>query len=250
MYQTSTFDHLSPEVAGSAYWDAIRELQNLGPVSWVESGGYWAATSYDLVLQILQGWEAFPSSGGVSVTRPSFDVLPRMVPIELDPPRQRAYRKMVNPHLTIRSLAHLEGSIRDVVDELIDTFVDAGSCDIVADFARKLPGTVLFRLLFHGTDEDFDLVEPASRTISFTSDPEKTATAAATLREWAAGTFENRAGQPETDDIVTAVMHPNDDGGALRRPRAHERPADPRPGWNRDVGERHRRDRANPVRAP
>lgn len=182
-------------------------------MTWTEgSGGYWAATSYDAVLRIAQDWEAFTSSEGVSITRPSFEAMPQLVPIELDPPRQRAYRRQVNPHLTIKSLADLERPIRDVVDELIDAFIDSGACDIAADFARKLPGTVLFRLLFHATDQDFELAEPAARTLSFSADRQKTAAAAATLRAWAGAVFALREGQPETDDVVNAVMHLNDTG--------------------------------------
>ncbi|OHV39362.1 MULTISPECIES: cytochrome P450 [Pseudofrankia] len=212
-YPTSTFDHLSPAVAGPAYWDAVRELAGLGPLTWVESGrGYWAATSCDLVLRIAQDWETFTSTEGVSITRPGFDLMPRLVPIELDPPRQRAYRRQVNPHLTVTSLAHLEDPIRGVADELIDTFVDAGRCDLAVDFARKLPGTVLFRLLFQATDEDFHAVEPAARAISFESDPRKTAAGAATLRAWAAGVFESRNGQAKRDDVVSAVQCLNDSG--------------------------------------
>jgi cytochrome P450 len=210
---TSSFDHLSPTVAGPAYWDAIRELQKLGPLTWVtSSGGYWAATGYDVVLRCVQDWESFTSTEGVSITRPSFEVMPQLVPIELDPPKQRAYRKNVNSHLTINSLAHLDEPIRGVVDELIDTFIGDGRCDIAADFARKLPGTILFRLLFQATDEDFHVAEPAARTISFDSDPQRTAAAAATLRAWAAEVFASRDGQAEIDDVINAVMHLNDTG--------------------------------------
>ncbi len=213
MPETSTFDHLSPDVAGPRYWDAVRELQRRGPLTWVESsGGYWAATGYDVVLQIVQDWQTFTSTQGVSITRPGFDAMPRLVPIELDPPRQRVYRKQVNPYLTIGALADLEEPIRSVADELIDTFIDRGRCDIAVDFARKLPGTVLFRLLFHAGDADFRLAEPAARILSFESDPEKTTAAAVTLRAWAASIFESRSNQPKIDDVVDAVMRLNDTG--------------------------------------
>lgn len=213
MGKAVTFDHLSPEVAGAGFWDAVRELQGEGPLVWVESsGGYWAATSYDVVLRVAQDWETFTSTKGVSLTRPSFDLMPPLVPIELDPPRQRAYRKKVNPQLTVTSVAPLEDEIRSVADELIDVFVGRGSCNLATEFARKLPGTVLFRLLLHAGDEDFDKAEPAARALSFEADPAKTAAGAATLRAWAAAVFAAREGRSETDDVVDAVMHLNDTG--------------------------------------
>lgn len=209
--QTSTFDHRAPEVAGPRFWDAVRELASLGPLTWVESsGGYWAATSCDLVLRIAQDWETFTSTQGVSVTRPGFDLMPQLVPIELDPPRQRAYRRQVNPHLTVRALADLEDRIRDIADELIDPFAAAGACDLAVDFARPFPGTVMFRLLFETTDEDFRIAEPAARAISFESDPYRTAAGAGVLREWVAGLFASRGNEPTRDDVVNAVQRLND----------------------------------------
>jgi cytochrome P450 len=210
---TSTFDHLSPEVAGPRFWDAIRELQRLGPLVRVESsGGYWAATRHDTVLRIAQDWQTFTSSEGVSITRPSFEAMPRLVPIELDPPRQRAYRSTVNPHLTIRALSALEDSILAIVDELIDPLTGRDRCDIATEFARILPGTVLFRLLFRAGDDDFRIAEPAAKVISFDSDRDRTAAAAATLRGWAATVFAARADGPAIDDVIAAVMRLGDTG--------------------------------------
>ncbi|MGH3248956.1 MAG: cytochrome P450 [Trebonia sp.] len=208
------FDFTSPEIAGPQFWDAVGELQGLGPLVWVESnGGYWAATSQDTVVRIAQDWQNFTSTEGVGLGRPPFDAVPRMVPIEADPPRQRAFRKQVNPQLTIKAVMPLEERIRAIADEIIDGFIERGSCDIAVDFARQFPGTVFFRLIVHCGDEDFHEAESSARVISFESDkPEKFAAAAAALRAWAARVFADRAGQPKKDDIVNAVMHLGDSG--------------------------------------
>jgi cytochrome P450 len=208
------FDYTSPEIAGPQFWDAVGELQRLGPLVWVESnGGFWAATAHDTIVRIAQDWQTFTSADGVALGRPSFEAVPRMVPIELDPPRQRAFRKQVNPQLTVKAIFPLEDQIRAIADELIGTFIERGSCDIAVDFARKFPGTVFFRLITHCGDEDFRQAEPAARAISFESDDkEKFAAAAAQLRAWAARVFESRTGQPPEDDLVNAVMHLADSG--------------------------------------
>src|SRR5204863_367397 len=110
-------------------------------------------------------------------------------------------------------VADLEEPIRAIADELIDTFIADGSCDIAKAFAREFPGTVFFRLIVSCSDEDFHSVEPSARMISFESDdPEKFAQAAANLRSWAAGVFESRGGQPRRHDAVDAVMHLPDTG--------------------------------------
>jgi cytochrome P450 len=176
-------------------------------------GGYWAATTYNMVLRIAQDWETFSSARGTNILRPSFEALPPIVPVELDPPRQRAYRQHVNPYLTIKSLAALEPSIRTIANDLIDTFISDGSCDISVDFAQKFPGTVFFRLIVHCSDEDFRSVEPFSRMISFESeDPEKFAIGGTNIRAWAARVFDGRIGSAELDDLVSALMHLDETG--------------------------------------
>jgi cytochrome P450 len=212
-----TFDYTSPEVRGPAYWDAVKDLQSHGPLTWVEShGGFWAATSYEVVLSMVQDWQTFSSGEGVALNRPGPDVLPYIMPIDIDPPRQRVYRKQLNPHFAPRMVYRYENDIRDIADELIDTFIDRGSCDIAVEFARKFPGTVFFRLIVCCSDEDFRAVEPSARMISFESeDPEKFTRAAANFREWAAKVLGSRGGQPRAPDVVDAVMHLTDTGTAF-----------------------------------
>lgn len=210
------FDYTDPAIAGPEFWDAVAALRSAGPLVWVEdSGGYWATASYDTILRIAQDWRSFGSVEGVALGRPDFEAIPRMVPIEIDPPRHRAFRRQVNPALTIKAVSPLEDQIRAVADELIDGFIGQGSCDLAADFARKFPGTVFFRLIAHGTDEDFHQAEPAARQISFESDDKEKFTAAtAQLRAWAARVFADREGKPAEGDLVDAVMHlaETDDG--------------------------------------
>ena len=144
MQSPATFDYTSEELKGAEYWDALRNLQKRGPVVWVDSlGGYWAATSYDAVLQVAQDWRTFSSADGVALGRPGPDALPWIMPIEVDPPRQRTYRKHMNPQFVPKMMAPHEEDIRAIADELIDTFIDAGTCDLAVDFARKFPGTAL-----------------------------------------------------------------------------------------------------------
>ncbi len=221
MSDTVTFDFSSPDLAGPDYWDALREVQRRSPLTWVETneryGGFWLATGYDVVLQMAQDWETFSSAEGVALGRPGPDVLPYFAPLEMDPPRQRAYRKQVNPHLTSKVMAIHEDGIRRVANELIDTFVDRGSCDIAKDFNRKFPGTVFFRLVIGCTEEEFRAMEPVAGDITF-ADPksERWPRAVNALRTWAATVLESRdASGLDVDDVVSAICHLNDTGEAF-----------------------------------
>jgi cytochrome P450 len=217
------FDYMSSSLAGPRFWDAVAGLQRRGPLVWVDSyGGFWAATSHDMVVRIAQDWQNFTSTRGAGLNRPSFDDVPPMVPIEINPPRHRTFRKTVNPALTVRTVSPLEEGIRAIADELIDAFIERGSCDITVDFARKFPGTVFFRLIAHSADEEFAVVEPASRQISFEPEnQEKFAAAAAEMRAWAGRLFaareESRDGAggpaPSETDAVDAIMSLADSGG-------------------------------------
>jgi cytochrome P450 len=209
---STTFDLLSPEVQGADYWDALRELQRRGPLTWVDSnGGYWAVTGHEVVLRMAQDWETFSSGEGVAIPRPGPDVVPYIAPVEMDPPRQRSYRKQVNPQMTAKVLSVHEDGIREIADELIDTFIARGSCDIAKEFARKFPGTVFFKLIIRCPDEEFRMVEPWARNITFEPpSSEKWSQAVNSLREWAGTTLQARLSEEERDDVVNAVLHLND----------------------------------------
>lgn len=201
------FDFYSPDLNGPQLWDAIRALQGHGPLVWVRNhGGFWAATTHDMVRRIAQDWQTFSSAAGIALQRPSPEQMPWIMPVEFDPPRQRTYRQEVNPHLTSKEISKLEDGIRGVADHFIDAFIERGSCDLAADFAHKFPGTVLLRLLLGANDEDIQHIEPWVRAITFESDLAKRGEGVAHLRSWVAQVLAARENGPDTADVVDAVM--------------------------------------------
>jgi cytochrome P450 len=68
-----------------------------------------------------------------------------LVPIEVDPPDHQEWRHILNPFFAPRAIAERESGIRAMTDELIDAFFGSGSCDIVNQFTRPLPGRVFFK---------------------------------------------------------------------------------------------------------
>jgi cytochrome P450 len=211
-----TFDYTSEAVAGPRLWEVIRDLRRGGPLVWVESnGGHWVTTTYETALRVLQDWRTFSSAEGITYPRSSPEVLPYFMPQEFDPPRQRPYRQHINPYLTPAKIVRYEDRIRDIANELIDTFIHEGAFDVCKEFARRFPGTVFFRLIAESSDEEFRSVEPHARIVAFTTDPHQRAEAAARVRAWASQVFEARAAQPERGDIVDAVRHLRATGAAF-----------------------------------
>ena len=71
----------------------------------------------------------------------------RIIPLEIDPPDHRKYRALVDPLVSPKAVLLLEASIRKLANELIDKFIDQGSCEFAADFGRPLPVGVFLDLM-------------------------------------------------------------------------------------------------------
>ena len=69
-----------------------------------------------------------------------------LIPLQIDPPEHAKYRRVMDPHLAHRQIVPREERVRALVNELIDRFIDRGSCDIHAEFTVPLPCTVFLEL--------------------------------------------------------------------------------------------------------
>ena len=70
-----------------------------------------------------------------------------MIPLQIDPPEHKRYRVLLDPYLAPRQVARLEADVTDLVNDLIDGFIDRGGCEFTGEFAVPLPCTVFLRLL-------------------------------------------------------------------------------------------------------
>ncbi|HET6874972.1 MAG TPA: cytochrome P450 [Acidimicrobiales bacterium] len=100
---------------------------------------------YEDVQSTLRNAKTFSSRfgdglGGLGNDRP-------MIPLQIDPPEHKKYRKLLDPFLEPRKMARLEEEVVGLVNELIDRFIESGRCELLADFAVPLPCTVFLRLL-------------------------------------------------------------------------------------------------------
>ncbi|MGA9674088.1 MAG: cytochrome P450 [Mycobacterium sp.] len=104
--------------------------------------GAWLAMTYDECYEILRDWETFSS------TPPPGDVMQLSgdVVILLDPPRQQALRKVLNPYFSPGRMKQLQPQIRAETDALINEFIEDGRGDL-AVVAWQQPGIVFFKYL-------------------------------------------------------------------------------------------------------
>jgi len=70
-----------------------------------------------------------------------------LIPLQVDPPDHRKYRRLLDPIFAPRRMNLLEPEITRLVNELIDGFIDNGRCEFAADFAIPLPSSVFLALV-------------------------------------------------------------------------------------------------------
>jgi cytochrome P450 len=70
-----------------------------------------------------------------------------LIPLQIDPPDHRSYRKLLDPIFAPKQVALLEDQTRTLVRELIAPVVDQGQCNFHATVAEPLPTTVFLQLL-------------------------------------------------------------------------------------------------------
>lgn len=143
---TVAFDHHTREFAADP-WSVYADLRASCPVSWSESyGGFWVLADYDDVRHVALDDDTFSSEQ--SITVPAKPPTARLsIPIEMDPPRFLEYRRILNPRFSPAAIATVEPTIRALVDQLIDGFVERGSCDLVLDLTSPLPAMTTLHLL-------------------------------------------------------------------------------------------------------
>jgi cytochrome P450 len=70
-----------------------------------------------------------------------------LIPLSVDPPDHRKYRRMLDPEFSPTKMTALEPEARALVNEIIDRFVDSGECQFHDDFATPLPSTIFLALV-------------------------------------------------------------------------------------------------------
>ncbi len=70
-----------------------------------------------------------------------------LIPLQIDPPEHKKFRKLLDPIFAPREVAKLEESLTAAVDELIDAFIDRGEVDFSKEFSTLFPTRVFLGLL-------------------------------------------------------------------------------------------------------
>jgi cytochrome P450 len=128
------FDHNAPAHAADPV-GSYHALRTEAPVAWSEAnGGYWILSGYEAVFDAARDDEVFSSArssdGGEGLTV----VIPKTpmhlhIPIELDPPAFRPFRKIVNAITAPAAIGRMTDMIEFYCTWFVDQVIERGVCD-------------------------------------------------------------------------------------------------------------------------
>ena len=76
-----------------------------------------------------------------------------MIPLQIDPPEHKKFRKLLDPLFAPRKMALLDDEVSALVNQLIDGFIDRGEVDFAKEFSIPFPSQVFLTLLGLPLDE-------------------------------------------------------------------------------------------------
>jgi cytochrome P450 len=194
------------------------ELVNRCPFGWSEhDNGFWVASGRAEAVRVLQDRDTFHVGGESRATRippdPAGFDRPLMPPQDVNPPIHRDFRAIINPYLAPAALTRHERGFRDIIGELLDSFVARSEPDFARHFAKVFPARVTFTEIFGIVDRDeTETVRGWVERIIYGRFREDGSVLGALQRSWNQWTLdlierrriERRAGQ-RTDDVVDAL---------------------------------------------
>ena len=106
----------------------------------------WLLTRDALIREALTDTENF-ASGSARNMMSTIGIDWPLIPIELNPPQQQRYRKVLEPFFSPGAIDALDGTIRDTCIDLIAGFKDDDSCEFIGEFAEKFPSQIFLDLM-------------------------------------------------------------------------------------------------------
>ena len=129
-------------------WD---DLRSRCPIAHTERwGGSWLPTKYEDLLAMVRMVPALSSSDPLVV--PPVEHAAAAPPITADPPEQIPMRRLILPFFNPRATALQRPYAESLCHELIDQFIDEGTCDGAQQYAQQIPPRMIAHVL--GVDEN------------------------------------------------------------------------------------------------
>ena len=138
----------------------------------------------------------------------------------LEPPEHTRIRRLVAAAFTPRSVEALREPARELAENLLAPFADAGELELLYDFAQPYSIAVICRMLGVPLDRHRDLLDWSHRMVKMyefdvpLEAAEAATRAASDFRDYVRELIAERRARPR-DDMVTALVEARVDGGRL-----------------------------------
>jgi cytochrome P450 len=138
-------DIYSDEVIAEPYRH-YRAIRDAGPAVWLPRNDLWVVGRFADVRAVLLQPSVFSSAHGVAANAVLNNPVAGNI-ITTDPPEHAKMRAIVRAPLTIPALNEIAPSIEAEAESLVERLVSRGSFDVVSDFARHLPVSIVSDLV-------------------------------------------------------------------------------------------------------
>lgn len=146
--QGGEYDHYDPAFALDPH-ETYARLREQCPVVYSENyGGYYVLTRFADIHEVLCDAERFSSWPADTPPTPGHNRA--LIPLEVDQPEHKRYRRLVDPLFRPKVMAGIADSVRANAAELVDTMVAKGEFDFMTEFAQPFPSAVFLRLVGMG----------------------------------------------------------------------------------------------------
>jgi cytochrome P450 len=180
--------------------------------------GVFRLLRMDDILYVNKHPDVLQGSRYLGSTTPS-------IPLGLDGPEHRKYRKLMDPVFTAKRIEHLAPRVRTFATELIDAFIERGSVDAYTEFTEPLPSTIFLSIMGLPMDELRQFIDYKNRVLA--QDPHESHTEDRVAQQLAAITWlqdyfnasldERMREATPRDDMIGWLMTAEVDGHQLTR---------------------------------
>jgi cytochrome P450 len=197
--------------------EAYAQWREHGSVVFAEAfGGYHAVLDYEVVRECAADTERLVSRDGATIPILRKDA--RSVPVEMDPPEHKKYRKLLQGPLRPDRVQVQVGRIAAITDRVIDEFVELGKADL-RRIAEVVPPAIIAEIL--GMPDEapamVEMTDMLNRAIG-SADPEASKTAARVFTQYIHGLVARARLTEDRDGLLAAIAGGEVDG----RPVPHD----------------------------
>ena len=147
---------------------AYATLRDEAPVFHDPQTGMYVITRYDDVKAVLRDTKRYVVSNRAMQPRQHLvletyenegGIVPAPAMSNLDNPEHRVLRGLYNEAFSPRSVAQFEDFLRQLANEIVDSFIGHGECEFIADFAVPLPLRVIGHVMGIESQDDLNRIK-------------------------------------------------------------------------------------------